>query len=374
MKTLLVTMDFPPFLGGIANYYFNRVSKIETREIVVLMNRVSECPVLASIRQSSRSGSKCQSKVYYKNFFTSLIWPHWLPLIWHVARAVKREKIEMIWVGQVLPVGSAVWVVSKILQLRDPSTPLRSAQDDKKLKFFVTCHGNDLIRAKSVARKYKLAKKILKNAEYVEANTEFTKNILIQDFGIASDKIKIVYPECTLSKDMVNKEKVEELRTKYGLAGKKVLLTVARLVESKGIEQVVKAFSKVSQEMPGLVYLVVGDGPDKKRLINQVGTGLDLSLQDKIIFTGNVSHDELPNYYALSDAFILTPRKNVGTGLQPVRDTESFGIVYLEALEFGLPVIAGDTGGVREVKNDKIVLVDSEDVEEIAEELIKVMK
>lgn len=269
--------------------------------------------------------------------------------------------------------------------------------DDKKIKFFVTCHGNDLLRAKKNKRKFKLAQKILKDAEFVEANTEFTKNILVNDFAIPAEKIKIIYPINTLTKAMVDLQKVGELRARYNLANKKVLLTVGRLVESKGIDLVLQALPKVWQSVPDLVYLVVGDGPDKNRLVQIVNKLIKLPplappykggdgeaphfrsnvLVENgtggaggIIFTGAVAHNELSNYYDLTDVFILTPRKN------SFGDTESFGVVYLEAKEFGLPIIAGNVGGALEIaKNyDQMHLIDSENSNEIIEKIIEIIK
>ena len=201
-------------------------------------------------------------------------------------------------------------------------------------------------------------------------------------------------------KEMVDEVKVGKLREKYNLAGKKILLTVARLVESKGIDLVIKALPKVWQEIPELVYLVVGEGNFNNQLLvisDQVNPE-----KNKIIFTGAVPHNDLPNFYALADAFILTPHSKVGTparpsggGFKPVQDTESFGIVYLEAMEFGLPIIAGDVGGVREiflsppfqggvlrqakhcrsgVVNNNFILINSENIDEIVEKIIKVIK
>ncbi|MFH1610386.1 MAG: glycosyltransferase family 4 protein [Patescibacteria group bacterium] len=338
MKTLLVTMDFPPLLGGISQYYHNRVKKISLQEIVVLMNKIK-----------GYEGVKLDSKIYFKKFFIKYFWPHWILLFWHVWKIIKKEKIDRIWVGQVLPVGTAVWVVCKILNLFNKN---------KNINYFVTCHGNDLLRAKSNFRKFKLARKILHKAEFVEANTEFTKNILIKDYNINNSKIKIVYPECTLSKDMVDNDKVKELKEKYGLENKKVLLTVGRLVESKGIDQVIKSLDIVKREIPDLIYMVIGDGPDKDRL---------KQLSDNVVFIGPVPFEQLPNYYSVSHSFIMTPRKNMQG------DTESFGVVYLEAQAFGLPVIAGDTGGAREA-SDNFMFVDSEDINQIANSIINSLK
>ena len=343
-------MDFPPLVGGIANYYFNLAQRMPSDKIVVLMNKTANCKL---------SVASCKFRIYYKNFFSKLIWPHWLPLIWHVYKIAKDERIEMLWVGQVLPVGTAVFVVSKLL----------------KIPYYISCHGNDLLRAKSISRKHKLAKKILENAEYITANTQFTKNILINDFSLPAEKIKIIYPVNVLSRDQVNRKKVEELRRKYNLQGKRILLTVARLVKSKGVDNVIKALPRVWQEISDLVYLIVGDGLFSDELL--VISGQVDKERKRIIFTGSVPHNELPNYYALADVFILTPRKT-GT------DTESFGIVYLEAKEFGLPIIAGNTGGVREIKNiietqqcyistdtNKFILVNSENILEISNAIKK---
>jgi phosphatidyl-myo-inositol dimannoside synthase len=331
MKTILVTTDFLPLLGGISQYYHNRVKKISSQEIVVLMNKVKGYEEV-----------ELDCKIYFKKFFVKYFWPHWVLMFWHVWRIIKKEKIDRIWVGQVLPVGTVIYFLSKIF----------------KLPYFVTCHGNDLLRAKSHSRKFKLAKKILNKAEFVEANTEFTKNILIKDYGLNENKVKVVYPECTLNKDMVNHDVVRELKNKYGLENKKVLLTVGRLVESKGIDQVIKSLDIVKKEIPDLVYIVIGDGPDKDRL---------KGLSNSVIFIGSVPLEQLPNYYSLSHSFIMTPRKNIQG------DTESFGIVYLEAQEFGLPVIAGDTGGARET-SDSFRFVDSEDIDQIAENIINSLK
>lgn len=412
-KTLLVTLDFPPLLGGVANYYYERVKAMPEDEIVVLMNtQPFVIPAKAGIQVKKKwipdqvGDDKKEVLIFRKKFFIKYFWPHWLPLVWHVYKIVKKEKINKIWVGQVLPVGTAVWVVSKILNIfnrRDPSTSASPcsayAQDDKKrpLSFFVTCHGNDLLRAKKNKRKFKLAQKILKDAEFVEANTEFTKNILVNDFAIPAEKIKIIYPINTLTKAMVDLQKVGELRARYNLANKKVLLTVGRLVESKGIDLVLQALPKVWQSVPDLVYLVVGDGPDKNRLVQIVNKLIKLPplappykggdgeaphfrsnvLVENgtggaggIIFTGAVAHNELSNYYDLTDVFILTPRKN------SFGDTESFGVVYLEAKEFGLPIIAGNVGGALEIaKNyDQMHLIDSENSNEIIEKIIEIIK
>mgnify|MGYP001195870973 CR=1 FL=1 len=409
MKTLLITLDFPPLIGGVANYYFNRVKVMAGKgDEMAVLAPTFVIPAQAGIQARKNwirlheNGDQVgddnkEIKIYRKNFFTNFFWPHWLPLIWQIYKIVKKEKINRLWVGQILPVGTAVWIVCKFCNLfchpRASEDPLNQRdsrfrgndirkQDDKKFSFFITCHGNDLLRAKNNQRKFKIAKRILRDAELVEANTEFTKNILINDFDIGLEKIKIVYPVNTLTREMVDQKKVSELKEKYNLANKKVLLTVARLVESKGIDKVIQALPKVFEKIPDLVYLIVGNGPYQSELLRI--SAESSRINNKIIFVGSVPHEELPNYYALANTFILNPRNyagfkisaNVLNGFKPVPDTESFGIVYLEAKEFGLPIIAGNVGGASEIaKNyNQMHLIDSENQEEIIEKIIEIIK
>ena len=116
MKTLLVTMDFPPLMGGISEYYFNRVQELQNGgvDILVLAHASFVIPAPDLSRGQAPAGIQKEKEVYYQNFFTNFFWPHWLPLIWHIWKIVKKEKIKRIWVGQVLPVGTAVWIVWKI--------------------------------------------------------------------------------------------------------------------------------------------------------------------------------------------------------------------------------------------------------------------
>jgi phosphatidylinositol alpha-1,6-mannosyltransferase len=341
-KKLLITIDFPPLTGGVANYYRDRIKKMNSDEIVVLTDK-------NILRKENKKWN--EKKAYYKKIFCKIIWPHWLPMVWHIIKISKKEKINELWVGQILPVGGAVKIANFFLGL----------------PYTVTCHGNDLLRAKKIKRKFILAKNILQNAKKIEANTKFTKNILIQDYKIQTEKIDIIYPENTLKKEMLDKEKIKELAEKYNLQDKKVLLSVGRLVESKGFDKSLEAFAEAKKEIPNLVYLIIGSGEMKNELNQKIKK---MGLEKSVKLLGEIPHQELPNYYALANVFVMTPRKNRHG------DTESYGIVYLEALQFGIPVIAGKTGGIEEIIDEEIkgVLVNSENLQEIKNAIIKILK
>src|SRR5262249_52021238 len=120
---------------------------------------------------------------------------------------------------------------------------------------------------------------------------------------------------------------VSTLRDRLGLEGKKVLLTVARLCgydRYKGIDEVLESLSTLAEQEPSLFYLVVGDGADRPRLERKAR---DLGLDESVLFAGYVGDEEKWAYYHLADVFVLPGRG------------EGFGIVFLEALACGLPVV-----------------------------------
>ncbi|MGO8699651.1 MAG: glycosyltransferase [Limisphaerales bacterium] len=122
--------------------------------------------------------------------------------------------------------------------------------------------------------------------------------------------------------------KDKSLAARYGIQNRKVLFTLGRLSEDeryKGIDEVLEALPVLGQAVPNIVYMVAGGGNDRARL-EQKATAL--GVEDRVIFTGYVPEEEKAAYYRLADAFVLP-----GWG-------EGFGIVYLEAMACGIPVVA----------------------------------
>jgi phosphatidylinositol alpha-1,6-mannosyltransferase len=126
------------------------------------------------------------------------------------------------------------------------------------------------------------------------------------------------------------------MRTRHDLVGRRVLLTVGRLIERKGHDTVIRAMVEIRRAFPDVVYVVAGSGPDEARL-RSLATSLDLP-SDAVRFVGEVRQDELAVYYSLADVFVM-PNRIVGS------DVEGFGLVFLEAALSGRPAIGGRSGG-----------------------------
>jgi phosphatidylinositol alpha-1,6-mannosyltransferase len=320
MKTLLFTMEYPPFHGGVANYYYN------------LEQNWPEAGQLQILPKKYPAGL-----AQYRLYLTDL------------KQAVVKEKIDYIIVGQVLPLGSVVYLFS--LLFHKP--------------YAVVFHGMDFTLALTSRRKRWLLKRILGRAhKIICANSYVAK--LIRDFIPAlSTRVVVVNPGVSAAVPFAP-ERVMELRRQYGLTDKKVILSLGRLVKRKGVDSMLAVLANLGPEKTaGWHYVVLGSGPDEaylKKLCQDQG------LNDLVTFVGSSSETDKWAWLELCDLMALPARNIAG-------DFEGFGIVYLEANLAGKPVLAGDSGGVSDAVLNGLngLLVDPDDLGDIALGLEKLM-
>jgi len=224
--------------------------------------------------------------------------------------------------------------------------------------YVLVAHGIDAWRLSSRARK-----RALRKADLVLAVSRHTRDCLIQKIGLDPKRIQIL-PNTFSPERFAIGPKSPRLLHKYGLTPKTpVILTVCRLAGAeryKGYDQMIRALPRILSEIPDARYLLVGTGPDRGRIEKLVA---DLGVQDGVVFAGFVPDEELSEHYNLCDLFAM-PSK-----------AEGFGIVYLEALACGKPVLAGNKDGSRDAVNDGELglLVDPDDTAAIASEIIRVL-
>ena len=152
-----------------------------------------------------------------------------------------------------------------------------------------------------------------------------------------------------------------EVRARYGLEDRPVVVCVSRLVPRKGQDMLIRALPLVRKKVPDAALLIVSGGPDRERL-GKLAKG-----QEKhVVFTGSVPWTALPEHYAAGDVYAM-PCRTRRRGL----DVEGLGIVYLEASATGLPVVAGDSGGAPDavLEGETGYVVDGRDVAAIADRL-----
>lgn len=122
------------------------------------------------------------------------------------------------------------------------------------------------------------------------------------------------------------KHNTQELRVKLGLQpNQPVLLTLSRLAFEKDIDKLIAIMPQVFQKIIDARLVIVGDGPARQMLEDQVAK---LKIADQVIFTGEINNDDVSYYYQMADLFVSTSV------------SESQGLTYIEALASGLPVLA----------------------------------
>ncbi|PIR92274.1 hypothetical protein COU01_02655 [Candidatus Falkowbacteria bacterium CG10_big_fil_rev_8_21_14_0_10_44_15] len=321
-NVLLFTLEYPPAIGGVANYYGNLVKYWPDGEIQIL------------------AGEK-------------LIKPHWLFGLWHLWRAIRKFDIKIVLVGQILPLGTVAWLLSRV-----PGV---------KFNYVVFLHGLDLTSALKVPRKKKLTGKILAGAQKIIAANSYTAKLAREI--VEQGKIEVINPGVD-RRITDNAQLITQIKEKYNLQRKLVLLQVGRLVARKGVDKVLEAFTvetrhgaSLLKECPNLIYVIIGNGPATSNIQYLISKH---NIQNNVLLITNADDSEVNSWYELCDIFIM-PARNIDG------DFEGFGIVYLEANAYGKPVIAGDSGGVRDAVQNGVngLLVDPESVEEISNAIIK---
>jgi glycosyltransferase involved in cell wall biosynthesis len=152
------------------------------------------------------------------------------------------------------------------------------------------------------------------------------------------------------------------------IKNKKVLLSICNLVERKGLDLIIKTLPTVMKEEPNIVYFIIGQGPEKEKLISLANK---LNLKDKVAFIDYVSDADLANYFNICDIFLLMSKT-----IEEKSAIEGFGNVYLEASFMGKPVIGGKSGGTSDAVVDGKTgfLIEPDDAEELKKKIILLLK
>jgi glycosyltransferase involved in cell wall biosynthesis len=171
----------------------------------------------------------------------------------------------------------------------------------------------------------------LQQASYLWSISRYSRDLACQANQLSPRQVRLL-PPVVDGRQFSPASPCPTLQARYGLAGAKVLMTVARLWSGdiyKGVDVTLRALPTIAQQFPSIKYLVIGRGDDQPRLAQ---LARDLGIADRVIFAGFVPTAALVDHYRLADVYVM-PSK------------EGFGIVYLEAMACGIPVVAGDDDG-----------------------------
>lgn len=181
-----------------------------------------------------------------------------------------------------------------------------------------------------------LVRRMLKRVDAVISISEYTKRHFLEWAWVEASRVHVLPCGVDMRRFGPGSKRGDLVRL-YGLRGRSVILTVARLAgaeRAKGIDEVLESLPALARQVPNVTYLVVGDGPDRERLEAKARA---LGVANRVVFTGYIDESEKADHYRLADVFAMPGRG------------EGFGIVYLEALASGVPIVASRLDASAEV-------------------------
>ena len=261
--------------------------------------------------------------------------PYDISLASKMAEVIKREKLDILHVHYAIP-----HAICAILAKQMAGTDV---------KIVTTLHGTDIT---VLGYDPALTDAIKFGIEKSDVVTAVSQSLAEQTVELIAPDQDIQVIHNFIDERIYKKVDADNLKTAYGIKPEeKVVIHVSNLRPVKRVRDVVKAFSKISSDIPAKL-LVVGDGPERSRLCKLVK---ELDIEDQVLFLGR--QDQLEKLYSISDLMFLLSEK------------ESFGLVALEAMACGVPCIATNTGGIPEVVEDGYngFLCDIGDLDAVAE-------
>ncbi|MCK4918821.1 MAG: glycosyltransferase family 4 protein [Candidatus Pacebacteria bacterium] len=183
---------------------------------------------------------------------------------------------------------------------------------------------------------------------------------LLEDHGIKTS-VKIVPSGINIDNFANDTGKKKETREKYKIKQDEIMLiTACRLTKEKNLEFLVKSFAKISQKDQNIKFMIVGDGAVKKDLEKMAE---EFGIKNRVIFTGLVDRTEIVSLYQASDIFVFASK------------TETQGLVAVEAMAAGCPVVAVRASGIEDiVKDGEDGFLTSESEEEFSESVLKITR
>jgi len=321
-KTLVLTHEYFPYPGGVARYVYNLFKYLDKDQYFVV---------------TDNDQVKTKDNILNLKLTNSIFKPSWLFGFFKIKKIIKDNKIKQILTPNILPFGSLIYLLFKLY----------------KIPYVISLHGLDINLA--LKNKPNLTKRILYSAKFIITNSQNTANLL-DSLSLSKDKIKVLYPSFDLQTH-IDQNKLLSLEKRLDITEDDlVLLTVGRLNKRKGHDLVIKAMFR-NKDLP-LKYLIVGQGEEYKNLL---ALAKKYNIEDRIIWIGQVADSELIYYYKQANIFVTPHRiSNV--------DVEGFGLVFLEAANCQLPIIAGNSGGVKEIltNEENALLVEADNLNELS--------
>ncbi len=311
-KILCITNDFGPRAGGIETFVIGLIERLPHGSVIVYT--------------SSQGDTAAYDGQWLSNFGVEVIRDRSkvllpTPRVGRSVRALVRERgISKVFFGAAAPLG----LLAKGLRRAGVR------------RIVALTHGHEVWWAKVFP--FTLA--IRRIGKYVDTLTylgSFTRNAIARSLSTRARESMVRIAPGIDTSHFAPSDSAEQLKKDLDLAGKRVIVSVGRLVHRKGQDTLVEALPEIVSAFPDAHLLFVGVGPHLEHIHKRA---IQLNVLQHISFVGRVQYSELPRFISVGEIFAMPSRSRLA-GLE----VEGLGIVYLEASACELPVIGGLSGG-----------------------------
>lgn len=276
--------------------------------------------------------SNCRGRVFFhkisiQQYDVFDFQPYALALASQVAEIIEKHQLEAIHSHYAIPHAICAILAKQISK--------------KNIKCVTTLHGTDITIVGSHSSMKNITRYAIENSDEVTAVSHYLKEKTESIFSISKNKIKVIHNFTT-----INQEKKKIIKKK----NQKIIFHSSNLREVKNPLKLIDIFYQIQKNIPDILLWIIGDGPLRYEMIKSIK---NYGIKEKVVFKGVVK-DILP---LLSEATVT---------MIPSLD-ESFSLTALESLSCGIPVIANDVGGLKEVLSNEETgyLVDYNDTEQV---------
>jgi L-malate glycosyltransferase len=245
--------------------------------------------------------------------------PYNLALSVAIQNVVERHDLDLLHAHYAVPHATSAWIAKEML-------------GRPNFRIVTTLHGTDITLVGQDPSFRSLTQFSIARSDGLTAVSEYLRRETHKHFDIPLDSIRVIPNFVNL--DKYRRDAYPCHRAKLAREGEKILTHISNFRGVKRVEDVVRIFARVAERVPSRL-LLIGDGPDRARVQE---TAQELGVDDRVLFLGK--QNSVAELLSCSDLFLLPS------------ESEAFGLVALEAMACGVPVVATRTGGIPEVVDD----------------------
>lgn len=245
--------------------------------------------------------------------------PYSLALAVAMFDTAQQRGLDLLHVHYAIPHATSAWIAREMLV----------EKGEPPVRIVTTLHGTDITLVGQDPSFRPITRTSILRSDGITSVSDYLRTETDRVFGIDRDRIEVIPNFVDLEK--YNREKQPCHRGKLAAPGEKLVMHISNFRPVKRLEDVVRAFAGIVREVPARLILI-GDGPDRGKA--QHVARLE-GVRDNVLFLGK--HESVAELLSCADLFLLPS------------ETEAFGLVALEAMACGVPVIGTRVGGLPEL-------------------------